>query len=234
MRPLCVIPARAGSKRLTRKNVAMLGGKPVVAWTIEAARDSGVFDRVYVSTEAADIAELAQGYGADVSIRRPVELAGDTITNVDVSLHLLEALAARGENHDAIYCLQPSSPLRNGQDIAEAWRTFASSGKDFLASVTPIDPHYFHWALEAKDDGNYAMVFGDKYMRARQELPEFYRPNGAIKIARVEALRARRNFFGKSLAIHSMDESRSVHVATSTDLVFCEALVQSCRQTRSN
>ena len=233
MRPLCVIPARAGSKRLARKNIAMLGGKPVVAWTIEAARESGVFDRVYVSTEAADIADLAEGYGADVSVRRPVELSGDTVTNVDVSLHLLETLAGRDQSYDVVYCLQPSSPLRHGKDIADAWRTFSESGKDFLASVTPIDPHYFHWALEAKGDGNYGMVFGDKYMRTRQELPEFYRPNGAIKIARVEALRARHNFFGASLAVHSMDEARSVHIATMTDLMFCEALVQSCRQTRS-
>lgn len=228
-----MIPARAGSKRLRRKNMALLDGKPLVAWTIDAARDSGVFDRVYVSTEAADIAEVVAGFGADVSIRRPAELAGDTVTNVDVSLHLLKALADRGQTYDAIVCLQPSSPLRSGEDIAGAWQNFVTSGKDFLASVTPIDPHYFHWALETRPDGNYGMVFGDKYMRARQELPEFYRPNGAIKIARVEALRERRNFFGESLGVYSMDESRSVQVATLTDLLICEALVQVCRQTPS-
>jgi CMP-N,N'-diacetyllegionaminic acid synthase len=226
MKPLCVIPARAGSKRLTRKNVAMLGGKPMVAWTIEAARDSGIFDHVYVSTEADDIAELAARYGGDVSIRRPSDLSGDEVTNVRVSLHLFDTLAGMGRGYDAIVCLQPSSPLRNGKDIAGAWQRFQASNEDFLGSVTPLDAHFFHWAVEQKPDGSYGLFFGERFLKPRQHLPEYFRLNGAIKIARPEALRRAGEFFADRFDAYPMDEERSVHVATAMDLALCETILR--------
>lgn len=222
MKPLCVIPARAGSKRLPAKNIAPLGGKPLLAWTIEAARESGIFDCVYVSTEDETIAVLAEKFGADASIRRPAALAGDEVTNVQVSLHLFDSLEAMGRRYDAIVCLQPSSPLRNGPDIHNAWDLFMRTHPDFLVSATPIDPHYFHWALKRDEDGRCAMVFGERYVTVRQKLPEFFRPNGAIKIARPDALRQQNNFFGNPLAISLMDEAHSVHVAVRYDLALCE------------
>lgn len=228
MKPLCVIPARAGSKRLPAKNTAPLGGKPLLAWTVEAARESGIFDRIYVSTEDEDIAGLARDLGADATIRRPAALAGDEVTNAQVSLHLFDALAATGRQYDAIVCLQPSSPLRNGADIRNAWEVFMHGRPDFVVSATPIDPHYCHWALRRGENGQCAMVFGDRFMMVRQKLPEFYRPNGAIKIARVDALRGQGNFFGPSLDLSLMDDARSVHVAVAADLSLCEFYLQ-CR-----
>jgi CMP-N-acetylneuraminic acid synthetase len=226
VKPLCVIPARAGSKRLPRKNVALLGGRPLVTWTIEAAQHSGVFDTVLVSTEDDDIAEIAKAAGASTDPRRPAELSGDEVTNVEVCLHVDEQLAAAGKRHEAVICLQPSSPLRSGTDIRDAWARFEATKPDFLVSVTAIDPHYCHWALGRQDDGRFAMLFGDRYLMPRQHLPEFYRPNGAIKIARIDALRERRVFFGPSLEISEMPEERSTHVALPFDLAVCEALLK--------
>lgn len=225
MKPLCVIPARLGSQRLLRKNLAPLGGRPMLAWTIEAALASDIFDKVYVSTESEEIAAVARAAGAEVPWLRDQVLAGDTVTNVAVSLDWLDRLAAVGSHHDAIVCLQPSSPLRRGCHIAESWRHFVETGADFLVSVTEIDPHYFHWALTAEDD-RYRLWFGDKFLKVRQELPMVHRPNGAIKIARASALRAENTFIGKNLSGYPMPEEASVHVALEFDLRLCEALVR--------
>lgn len=226
MKPLCVIPARGGSKRLPRKNVTLLGGRPLVTWTIEAAQQSGVFDKVRVSTEDDEIAKIAEAAGASVDPRRPAELSGDEVTNVEVCLHVQEQVAAAGQGHEAVICLQPSSPLRSGADIRNAWVRFEATTPEFLVSATAIDPHYCHWALGKQDDGRFAMLFGDRYLMPRQRLPEFYRPNGAIKIARIDALRERRAFFGPSLDISEMPEERSTHVALPFDLAICEALLK--------
>lgn len=213
MTPLCVVPARRGSKRLPEKNIADLGGRPMLAYTVEAALESGLFERVLVSTEDDAIAELAASLGATPH-RRPVELAGDLVSATDVCLEALQ-------DEDAVVCLQPSSPLRTAGDIRGAWERFVSSGADFLVSVTPIDPHYFHWALEPGGEWHH-MVFGDRYLVERPLLPARFRPNGAVKIGRSGPLRERRDFFGPRLAVYEMPEERSVHVAIPFDLQVAE------------
>ncbi len=219
MRPLCVIPARRGSKRLPEKNVALLGGRPMLAWTIDAALESSLFDRVLVSTEDRSFAELARGLGATPHAR-PVELAGDLVSATDVCLDALEAHSG----YDAVVCLQPSSPLRNAHDVRGAWERFLASGADFLVSVTPVDPHYFHWAVQP--DGEWwRMAFGEKYLVERPLLPPVHRPNGAIKIGRAAPLRERRDFFGPRLAAYELPEERSVHVAEPFDLRLAESLL---------
>lgn len=225
MRPLCVIPARIGSKRLPRKNVAPLGGRPLLAWTVDAALGSGLFDAVHVSTEDPGVAELAAGLGA-VAHARPLALAGDLVSATDVCLDVLEARAALGERHDAVVCLQPSSPLRDARDVRASWERFAATGADFLVSVTPIDPHYFHWAVEQEPGGDWwRMHFGDRFLLERPLLPPVHRPNGAIKIGRAGPLAELRNFFGPRLTTYEMPEDRSVHVAEPFDLRLAESLV---------
>ncbi len=224
MRALCVIPARRGSKRLSQKNIRPLNGKPLLLYTIEAALGSGIFDAAYVSTEDREIAQVAERAGA-VAHQRPVELAGDLVSATDVCIDVAQALASRGERHGAIVCLQPSSPLRNADDVRASWEQFIASGADYLVSVTPIDPHYFHWAVHESPRG-WEMYFGDKFMLERPLLPPVFRPNGAIKIGKIAALTATRNFFGKPLATYSMPETRSIHVAEQFDLDIAEHLVR--------
>jgi CMP-N-acetylneuraminic acid synthetase len=211
---LCVIPARRGSKRLPEKNIAELGGRPMLAYTVDAALESGLFDRVLVSTEDAGIAELAAELGATPH-ERPEELAGDLVSATDVCLEALE-------DEDAVVCLQPSSPLRTAGDIRGAWHRFLDADADFLVSVTAIDPHYFHWALEPDGGAWHRMVFGSEYLVERPLLPARYRPNGAIKIGRSGPLAERRDFFGPRLAVYEMPEERSVHVALPFDLQVAE------------
>ncbi len=225
-KPLCVIPARAGSKRLAGKNTLTVAGKPMLAWTIEAARQSGIFDTVYVSTEDDKIASIAQQSGAVIPYRRPEALAGDRVTNVSVSLHLLDFLNDGDTPYDTIVCLQPTSPLRTGAHIRDAWREYVASQTDYLLSVTPIDPHYFHWALEQRD-GAWGPFFGNKFLTVRQDLPPVFRPNGAIKVARAAALRADESFFGTSMTVYAMPEDASIHVATKADQLVADALLRS-------
>ena len=225
--PLCVIPARAGSKRLPGKNLRTLGGKPILAWTVEAALRSGIFGSVYVSSEDERTLELARGWGAATPFVRPKDLAGDTVTNVAVALHQVDELARAGLEHDAVVCLQPSSPLRSGDHIRGAWDRFLDDGAAFLASVTPIDPHYFHWAMRHDPTAGWGMYFGDAFLDVRQNLPAVFRPNGAIKIARIDALREAGTFFGAPMSAYEMPEENSIHVATRTDLIVAEALMLS-------
>lgn len=227
MKPLCVIPSKSISKRFPNKNITSLCGKPMLYWTIEACLESNIFDSVFVSTDSEDIANIARHYGATVPYLRPVELTGDTVTNVDVSIHLYDFLSEEhGRKYDAIFCLQPTSPLRTSSSIANAWALFEREQHDFLVSVTSIDPHYFHWALEKKADDNYQMFFGDRFMTVRQDLPPVYRPNGAIKIAKPDSLKERHNFFGTNLGVYSMPEKESIHVAHESDLLMAQTFMR--------
>lgn len=227
--PLCVIPARIGSKRLARKNILSLHGRPMLAYSIDAALESGLFQHVIVSTEDEEIAGLATQYGA-VAHARPDELAGDLISATDVCLEVADVLDRRGRNFDSLVCLQPSSPLRNAEDIQAAWERYVAANADYLVSVTPVDPHYFHWAVHEIDQG-WGMYFGEQFLLERPLLPTVYRPNGAIKIGRIEQLRKTRNFFGKRLEVSFIPEERSVHVAEQFDFDLAHHLMARSRRT---
>ena len=227
-RLLCVIPARYASKRLPHKNVREVAGRPMIAYTIEAARASGLFDEVIVSTEHPVVAAVARTEGAVVHAR-PQHLAGDEVSATDVCLEVLDAREKRGESYEAIVCLQPSSPLRTAEDILTACETLRSTKCDLVVSATEIDPHYFHWAVHPSGD-DYALYFGPSMLKERMHLPKVYRPNGAIKIGRVASLRALRHFFGPRLQVSFMPEERSVHVATAVDLALAEVLLTERRR----
>jgi CMP-N-acetylneuraminic acid synthetase len=227
-RPLCVIPARIGSKRLPRKNIMALHGQPMLAYTIEAAFDSGLFEQVIVSTEDEEIAHVARQFGA-AAHQRPEELAGDLVSATDVCLQVADVLEAGGRRFESLVCLQPSSPLRHGEDIRTAWERYVAADADYLVSVTSVDPHYFHWAVHETDQG-WGMYFGEQFLMERPLLPPVYRPNGAIKIGRIELLRKTRNFFGEGLEVSFIPEERSVHVAEKFDFDLAHHLLARPRE----
>lgn len=219
----CVIPARGGSERLPRKNLALLGGRPMIEYSIEAAQQSGCFDDVYVCTDDPEIAAVARGRGASVPILIPADLAGPLVPSHQPAQWLHEWLKSGA---DTLICLQPSSPLRSAADIQTALATFEDGAYDFLVSVTPIDPHYFHWAVQPEPEGrDWRMYFGDQFMQERPLLPPVHRPNGSIKIANFQALKRTGHFFGNRLGVTVTPEERSVHVAVVFDLVVAEALL---------
>ena len=222
---LCAIPARGGSKRLLRKNLRTLAGKPLIAYTIEAAQRSGLFSDVYVCTDDHEIADVSRSLGAKVPFLSPAGLCGDLVPSHAPCQHLAKSLAEQGQTKDVLVCLQPSSPLRSAEDIAAAVAKYQGTDCDFVVSITPVDPHDFHWAVVPADDCYWHMYFGVKYMKERPLLPRVYRPNGAVKIGRLDVLAQVGHFFGERMVTTEMPPERSVHVAEEFDLRLCEALL---------
>jgi len=223
---LCAIPARGGSKRLPGKNLRALAGKPLIAHTIEVARQSGLFESVYVCTENQEIADIARAFGASVPFLMPEELCGDLVASHKPCQRLAAHLAEQGRPTGILVCLQPTSPLRNVDDLKAAVNKFQGNDDfDFLVSVTQVDPHDFHWAVVPNSDGYWRMYFGNEYMRERPLLPPVFRPNGSIKIARLPALAQVGHFFGKRMGVTETPPERSVHVALEVDLKLCELIL---------
>ena len=222
---ICTIPARAGSKRLPRKNMRELAGKPLIAYSIEAAQRSGLFDQVYVCTEDEQIARTARQFGASVPELVPEELCGDLVAS-HIPCQYIAARLPAPEPIDSLLCLQPSSPLRSAQDIRDAVDRFSEGQFDFLVSVTPVDPHDFHWAVVPGEGAYWKMFFGTQHLKERPLLPPVYRPNGSIKIAKLNALAAAGNFFGERLGVTETPFERSVHVVMEFDLKLCETILR--------
>jgi CMP-N-acetylneuraminic acid synthetase len=221
----CTIPARGGSKRLPGKNLRPLAGKPLISYTIEVARQSGLFESVYVCTEDEEIANIARDCGASVPILIPEELCGDLVASHIPCQHMAAHLARLGIPTDTVVCLQPTSPLRSVDDLTTAVNKFQSGDFDFLVSVTPVDPHDFHWAVVPDSDDCWHMYFGTKYLKERPLLPPVFRPNGSIKIARLPALARVGHFFGERMGVVETPPERSVHVALELDLKLCELIL---------
>ncbi|NEP42096.1 MAG: acylneuraminate cytidylyltransferase family protein, partial [Okeania sp. SIO2H7] len=131
-RPLCIIPARGGSKRLPRKNIAVLAGKPLLAYAIEAAIESNVFEQVCVSSEDEEILEIASVYGADLPLRRPQELSTDRSQVKQVCTYLLEELTAKGRIYNEFAVLLATSPLRTAEDIKAAYELFKNENANYV------------------------------------------------------------------------------------------------------
>ncbi len=222
---LCAIPARAGSKRLIGKNLLPLAGKPMIAYTITVAMQSRLFKDIYVCTEDQAIADVAKQYGAKVPVLMPPELCGDLVASHVPCQYLADYLAEHGLVFQGLVCLQPTSPLRNVADLRAGVQRFAQGDVDFVVSVTPVDPHYFHWVVAPAEDGYWKMYFGKQFVVERPLLPSVYRPNGSVKIADLELLRITGNFFGSRLGVIETPEERSIHIATRFDFEQCEFLL---------
>ena len=180
-RILALIPARGGSKGVPRKNIYPLCGKPLIAYTIEAALQSGCCDSVVVSTDDAEIAAVARQYGADVPFMRPESLSLDNTKTIDVEQHALRMLEEQGRVYDWIILLQPTSPLRDAQDIQNAIRTMAQTGCASLASVSPVQDHPMLIRTVDKQLRLRKLLDMSSDVR-RQDFPQYYRVNGAIYI----------------------------------------------------
>jgi CMP-N-acetylneuraminic acid synthetase len=219
----CVIPARGGSKRFPRKNLALLAGKPLLCWAVEAATGSGVFDRILVSTEDHHIARVAEAAGASI-LHRPGDLASDTATGVDVCLHAIREMRGERPGYDAFACLLPTSPLRTANDIGQAYQTFVARDADFLMAVTSYAIPPF-WALE-EHEGFLRPRWGREYLVKSQELPPVCVDNGAIYIARIEAFERERTFYGARLVGFPMPRERSIDVDEPVDLRLAEFFLE--------
>lgn len=221
---LALIPARGGSKGVPRKNVTDLGGKPLIAWTIEAALKAETLSRVFVSTEDAEIAEVAARHGASV-IDRPKALAGDEARTEDVVLHALDHLDAGGEIEEHFALLQPTSPLRTARHIDGLVRDALQAGAQCAWSVIPAEHH--PWKMLVKKGGVLEPLSDVKNLSApRQALPPAYRQNGAIYWLACDLFKKHRTFFVPPVHAYEMTAEASVDIDTAEDLQRCQTLLE--------
>ncbi|PDW04023.1 acylneuraminate cytidylyltransferase family protein [Candidatus Viridilinea mediisalina] len=228
MKILALIPARAGSKRLPQKNIMLLAGKPLIFWSVKVALQSPIIDRVIVSTDSSEIAQIARNAGAEVPFLRPAELAADHTADFPVFEHALVWL----EQHEAytpdlVAWLRPTSPLRTVEDLASAFDTLLRTGADSVRSVVEVEhhPYWMKWIeqeclvpfLSSKDETVYYQ---------HQLLPPVYRLNGAVDITWVAQARLHDTLFGKTVAAYVMPRERSIDIDTIMDLKIAELLMQ--------
>jgi CMP-N-acetylneuraminic acid synthetase/RimJ/RimL family protein N-acetyltransferase len=218
---LALIPARGGSKRFPRKNLAVFDGMPLLERVIETARAAGVFDRTVVSTEDPEIALLAKRAGAEVH-ERPPALASDTARLVDVSLALLDELEAHGERYGALCLLLPTSPFREPRHIRESLEILETRRANAVMSVSDF-PHVPFWAVR-EVRGSLQLFWGRRWLKSRTALPRLLRHNGVVLWTRVDAFRKYRDFYCPRLAPYHMGLQESVDIDEPLDLEFAEFL----------
>lgn len=225
---LALVPARGGSKGIPKKNVMPIAGKPLLAWTIEAALSAGSVDEVVVSTEDEEIAGVARHYGGLVPFMRPVELSGDEVSAVDVALHAIEwAENIKGKRPEYLLLLQPTSPLRTAEDIDGAVALAFSREAESVVSVCECDKHPF-WTRRIAADGRLDPLFEVPAGNVpRQQLPTAYAFNGALYVTRIDALVEKRTFVTDRTLAYVMPRERSIDIDTPFDARIAELLLES-------
>lgn len=212
-RVLAVIPARGGSKGLPGKNILPVAGRPLLDWTVCAARDARSIDRTVLSSDDALIIETARRLGCDVPFIRPHELATDTAETVDVVLHALEM----APGYDVVVVLQPTSPLRTSQDIDAACALWVGSGAPACVSVSPVAQSPY-WMYRMDPANRLEPIIPESLPRSRrQDLPEVVALNGAIYVADAAWLRATRRFVTERTVAYVMPTERALDIDTATD-----------------
>jgi len=223
-RALALIPARGGSKGLPRKNIRILGGKPLLAWTVEEALKSGCFAEVAVSTDDQEIAAVAEDYGARVPFARPRELAMDETRGIEVILHAMDWFEENERAFDLLMLLQPTSPLRTAEDIKAAFAVFAQKQAGAVVSVCACE-HPPVWTNTIGSDLCMRDFVKKEALQNRQKFGTFYRLNGAVYLAGWNYLRRNRSFFGERTYAYIMPADRSVDIDSELDLKFAEFLL---------
>lgn len=226
---LGLIPARGGSKGLPRKNIKPLLGKPLIFWTIEQALASKYLDRLIVNTDDIEIAEISKKYGAEVPFIRPKELAEDNAKGIDVVLHAIDWFMKNDKlkQFDLLMLLQPTSPLRTTEDIDKAIEYLFLREAKAIVSVCEVDHHPL-WSNTLLEDGCMKNFIRREVMnKNRQELPVFYRLNGAIYLAYCNYIKERKSFFGKETFAYIMPKERSIDIDNEIDFKLAQILVKS-------
>lgn len=224
---LALIPARRDSKRLPGKNSMMLEGKPLIAWTIEAALESSCLEEVMVSTNDEQIADIAKKYGAKVPYLRPEKLAGDKVVTFDVVEHALSFYKEKqGKVFDYVLLLQPTSPLRTAADIIKSIRLGKSNKADAIISVCEMD-HSPLLCNTLPDNGDMSLFINQENSQKRsQDFPSYYCPNGAIYLCKTERLLEEKSFFLKdNIYAYKMERESSIDIDNKIDFKLAEIIV---------
>ena len=225
MKILGLIPARGGSKGVPGKNIKLLAGKPLIAYTVEQANAAKGIDKLILSTDDESIAKVAKEIGLEVPFMRPIELANDSAKSLDVVVHALDFLEQKGEVYDAVCLLQVTSPYRPNDSIDEAIELFKKTKPDSLVSVRRVPDEFNpHWTFEIKDDNRLQIATGEKHIiPRRQELPPAYHRDGAIYITSVSCIREKHSLLGDDIVAFPIDSPKLINIDTMDDWYEAEA-----------
>jgi N-acylneuraminate cytidylyltransferase len=223
---LAIIPARGGSKGIHKKNIVNLAGKPLIAWTIEAAKKSTYIDCLILSSDDPEIIKVASEWGCEVPFIRPPELALDDTPGIAPVLHAIETLQ---EKYDYVVLLQPTSPLRHAEDIDGCIKKCLESGAPACVSVAEPDKSPY-WMYTVGSSGRMQPLIetGETFNR-RQDLPQVFALNGAVYVADCRWLETSRTFVTPETTAYLMPKERSIDIDTLLDLKLVELLIVQAR-----
>ncbi len=227
MRLIAIIPARSGSKGLPDKNIKDLCGKPLLAYTVEAALRANVFDEIMVSTDSERYAKIAEKYGARVPFLRSVENSNDNASSWDTVYEVIENYERMNIKFDAFMLLQPTSPLRDEKDIIGAIDEYIEKKANTVVSVCEAEhtPIYMNTLPESLSmDG----FFGEHKWTRRQDLPTYYRLNGAIYMSDIKSFMLYRDIYRNNCFAYVMDNIKSVDIDTHLDFMYVESILMNC------
>ncbi|MFA6519676.1 MAG: acylneuraminate cytidylyltransferase family protein [Candidatus Paceibacterota bacterium] len=219
---ICLIPARGGSKRIPKKNIVDFHGKPMLAYTIEAAQHSGLFGaHIYVSSDSEEILHVASSYGVK-TVRRPAEFSGDTASLEEVTQHVLREVGQT--TFENLCLLMPNCPLRTSEDVTASHARVIESGANCLMSVLRYEWLYPFWALQ-EQEGKLDFFFGKKYVVDSKLLPkDIYCPSGAIRWIKIANFLVENKFYGKDLTKYVLPFERGADIDTYEDLELAKKL----------
>lgn len=217
---LALIPARGGSKGIKDKNIISLVGKPLIAYSIEAAKHSKYIDDIVVTTDSEKIAEISKQYGASIPFMRPIELAADTSKTIDAVLHAIKTLKTMGKEYDILVLLQPTQPLRTNKDIDKAIEVYYKNKENGLVSVSPVDDSPL-LIRSITQDGKLINLLVQNSTCRRQDMPIYYKVNGCIYINKIDEINENTSFNDNKIPFIMMKE-HSIDIDELSDLCMAE------------
>lgn len=226
---IAIIPARGGSKGLPRKNIRTLAGKPLIAWTIEQARKSKYIDKVIVSTEDTEIAEISRKYEAEVPFLRPIELAKDDSPTIDAIMHALNWFEERGDCFDLVVLLEATSPLRDVEDIDKCIETLINhQGARAIVSIAKLESGHPEFNVTINNEGFIKKLDGTSNFKVlrRQELEDIYFFEGSVYISEILTLKQKRTFYHESTLAYVVPKYKSLEVDDLCDFISIEGLMK--------
>jgi CMP-N,N'-diacetyllegionaminic acid synthase len=224
---LAIVPARGRSKGVPRKNLRLLSGRPLIAYTIEAALASSYISYLIVSTEDGEIADVSRSLGADVPFIRPLELALDHSAQLDVVLHALKRVeGSTGMTYKIVLLLQPTTPLRTTADIDNAVEKLMVTDADSVVSFHQVEQGHPYYMYTMDDDRPRPLLEIPAHITRRQEFPAVFVRNGAIYATRRDVLIQQGTFYGQNMRAYFMPIERSINIDTEFDFAVAELLLE--------
>jgi CMP-N-acetylneuraminic acid synthetase len=229
---LTIIPAREGSRRLPEKNKTVLGGMPLIQWTISAALRASCVDEICISTNDMEIVDIAKANNLSVPFIRPEYLSTNSASSYDVVMHCIEWYRKnRNSTFDYILLLQPTTPLRTAEDIDSAWKYMRAKNADNIVSVCETKHHPLWTNTLPSDNSLKDFITPEMTGKRSQDLPTHYRLNGAIYFCRTERLEMEKSLiYQHGSYAFIMDKDRSVDIDDETDLRIAEAFIESTKR----